>query len=107
MFFEPTENILGQCATFLGPCKFPFKAANRSLHYGCFWDSWDEKYKCPVEVNLFGTLETTIECPKDCHKDCAENEWKCDDRCIPLNQTCHNECFEGEAYPLLAALGTE
>ena len=93
--YLPTYVWTEKCWTDDGsPCKFPFKAADRSINYGCFWNPLQHSYACPISLSQNLSILKISSCAEPCSVECAKNNWKCDDSCIPLRHQCHGQCFE-------------
>jgi hypothetical protein len=70
---------------------------------GCFWNPKKEKFTCVVagrgknedyyEDEDDDQFEMS-ECKESCTKVCSENNWKCNDLCIPISQPCNGDCMK-------------
>jgi hypothetical protein len=61
---------------------------------GCFWNPKYEQFTCLVSHDgyTFGI------CKDSCPKACSKNLWKCNGKCIPVNQSCSGMCMPVFTY---------
>jgi hypothetical protein len=70
---------------------------------GCFWNPKKEKFTCVVSgldkdydyyEDEYDDKFGMSECKESCPKVCSENNWKCNDLCIPISQPCNGDCMK-------------